>query len=129
MSRGLGSRQREILAKLAAHRDNPPDYNGYWQHHKCVGTDRSVTPHRFIYEPLKRPRYHEKPKWMHDRHPEWMTVRELAGLRPNDLHCHASSDVEATRRAVRKLEIAGLVDTKMIWRNQRGQRQLAARLT
>jgi hypothetical protein len=112
MSKGLGQRQRDILAKLAQHRDDPPDYNGSWFKHYKTG------------ERI----YREKPQWMHDRYPQWMTVRELAGLPPHDFHCWYSSDVEATRRAVRTLEAAGLVETKMIWRNQRGQRQIGVRL-
>jgi hypothetical protein len=44
------------------------------------------------------------------------------------MHCHHLSDVEATRRAVRKLEAAGLVETTMIYRNDQGQRQIGVRL-
>jgi hypothetical protein len=112
MSKGLGQRQRDILAKLAQHRDHPPDYNGRW--HKHYKTGERI--------------YSEKPQRTHDRYPQWMTVRELAGLSPNDMHCHYSSDVEATRRAVRTLEAAALVETKMIRRNQGGQRQIGVRL-
>jgi hypothetical protein len=112
MSKGLGRRQREILRKLEHYRDHPPDYNGVWLRNWRTGEQV----------------YHEYPKWRHDHYPEWMTVRELAGLRVNDLHCARTSDVENTRRAVRKLEAAGLVETKMIWRNDHGQCQIGVRL-
>jgi hypothetical protein len=128
MSRGLGKRQREILEKLEHHRDHPRDYNGVWQRHRAVRIDRSQSPRKLVMEPLDPPVYHEKPEYRRDRFPEWMTVRELAGLRSNDFHDHHSSAVEATRRAVRTLEAAGLVQTKMIWRNNHGQKQLGVRL-
>jgi hypothetical protein len=99
MPKGLGKRQRDILAKLAEHRDNPPNYN-----------PSSLS------------------KWRHDKYPEWMTVRELAGPSANAMHCHHLSDVESTRRAVRKLEVAGLVQTQMIRRDERGMRQIGVRL-
>jgi hypothetical protein len=124
MSKGLGSRQRDILAKLTQHRDHPPDYNGRWQHRRMIAVDGQPQ-----WEQLDPPVYCEYPGWMRDPYPEWMTVRELAGLRVEDLHCRRSSDVEATRRAVRKLEAAGLVETKPIWRHGRGQRQIGVRLT
>jgi hypothetical protein len=130
VSKGLGRRQREILAKLADHRDNPPDYNGWWLRQRVIRLDRREgAPAQLAWEPLDPPVYREKPKWMHDQNPDWMTVRELAGLAVSDLHSWHSSDVEATRRAVRKLEAAGLVETKMIWRNEKGQCQIGVRLT
>jgi hypothetical protein len=89
MSRGLGRRQRDILAKLADHRD----LNHY--------TNRPA---------------------------QWVTVRELAGLHVGDPYgCHAS-EVEATRRALRGLEAAGLVEVRLVRRDGAGQPQLAARL-
>jgi hypothetical protein len=89
VSRGLGRRQREILARLAGHRD----LNRYT-----------------------------------DRPPQWVTVRELAGLGAADPYgCHAP-EVEATRRAVRGLEAAGLVEVRLVRRDGAGQAQLAARL-
>jgi hypothetical protein len=104
MSKGLGKRQRDILAKLAQHRDTPPDYN-----------------HDSRYWPEEMQRYSR------DRYPEWMTVRELAGVDPGRWRPDWS-DVESTRRAVRKLEAAGLVETRYVWRNQYGQRQIGVRL-
>jgi hypothetical protein len=112
VSKGLGRRQREILAKLANHRDNPPDYNGHDSWHKHWKTGE--------------PMYSELPKSRYDQYPEWMTVRELADLPVNDFH---RSDVESTRRAVHKLEVAGLVETTMICRNQQGQPQIGVWLT
>jgi hypothetical protein len=112
MSKGLGARQRDILAKLAQHRDYPADYNGFW----------------FIHRKTGRWTYGEHPKHRHDRYPEWMTVRELAGLTLNETHCHRASDIESTRRAVRTLEAAGLVETKKIWRGDHGQAQIGVRL-
>ena len=46
-----------------------------------------------------------------DRYPEWVTVRELAWLRADDTHTDNRPDVEATRRAVRALEAAELVES------------------
>ena len=97
MSKGLGKRQRDILAKLAEHRDNPPDYNARLWH-----------------------------EYYRDKYPAWMTVKELAGFKPYERF--RWSHVELTRRAVRKLEAAGLVETRLIWRNEMGQRQLGVRL-
>ena len=97
MSKGLRKRQRDILAKLAEHRDNPPDYNARLWH-----------------------------EYYRDKYPTWMTVKELAGINPYERF--RWSDVELTRRAVRKLEAAGLVETRLIWRNEMGQRQLGVRL-
>jgi hypothetical protein len=82
MYKGLGPRQRDILAKLA---------------------------------------HSEK---------EWMTVRELVDERPNRWGhpVHRYSDIESTRRAVRKLEAAGLVETRLMkelgptWRLEEQQR-------
>jgi len=54
--------------------------------------------------------------------------QQLAGVGVNEMHCHRSSDVESTRRAVRKIEAAGLVETRMIYRNDRGMRQIGVRL-
>jgi ribosomal protein S19E (S16A) len=115
MSKGLGKRQRDILAKLAQHRENPPDYNGHWFTHIRTG-ERT---------------YRQRPEWAHDRYPEWMTVSELAripsprrGRPPTTTH----SDAESTRRAVRTLEAAGLVQTRIIYRNNRGFRQIGVRL-
>jgi hypothetical protein len=51
-----------------------------------------------------------------------------SGVGVNEMHCHRSSDVESTRRAVRKLEAAGLFETRMIYRNDRGIRQIGVRL-
>src|SRR6516165_12152389 len=110
MSKGLGKRQRDILAKLAEHRANPPDYNGNGSWHKHWKTGKPI--------------YSELPKSRHDQYPGWMTMRELAGLPVNDMHNWHSSDVESTRRAVHKLEAAGLVETTTICRNQRGQCQI-----
>jgi hypothetical protein len=132
MSKGLGKRQRDILAKLAEHRDNPPDYNGRWYTHIRTGERM----------------YRAVPESRRDRYPEWMTVAELAGrtrerelariVRPlvsrwrgelsTRLLREYSSGVESTRRAVRKLEAAGLVETRWISRNNVGQRQLGVRL-
>jgi hypothetical protein len=81
-----------------------------------------------VHEALDPPVWRKYPKRMHDQYPEWMTVRELAGLSAHERHFGHSSDIEATRRAVRKLEAAGLVETKMVWRNERGQCQIGVRL-
>ena len=89
VSRGLGRRQREILARLAGHRD----LNRYT-----------------------------------DRPPQWVTVRELAGLHTADPYgCHLP-EVEATRRALRGLEAAGLVEVRKVRRDGAGHHQLGARL-
>jgi hypothetical protein len=81
------------------------------------------------WQDLDEPVYRELPPERRDRYPDWITVRELAGLSPDDWHTRHSSDVESTRRAVRELEAAGLVETQMIWRGgQRGQRQIGVRL-
>jgi hypothetical protein len=89
VSRGLGRRQRDILARLADHRE----LNHYT-----------------------------------NRPPQWVTVRELAGLHAADPYWHHASQVEATRRAVRGLEAAGLVETRLIHRDDRNQPQLGVRL-
>jgi hypothetical protein len=111
MSKGLGARQRAILAKLAEHRDNPPDY----------------TPQRFARLPNGRLGMqdipaHEWSEHMHDmvrQRREWTTVQQLA-------HPGTASDIESTRRAVHKLETAGLIETRTItWY---GPHRLGARL-
>jgi hypothetical protein len=89
VSRGLGSRQRAILAKLAERRD------------------------------LNR--YTNRP-------PQWVTLRELAGLRDHDPYRHRASDVEATRRALRGLVAAGLVEVRLVRLDGAGQQKLGARL-
>jgi hypothetical protein len=133
MSRGPGRRQREILAKLAAHRDHPTDYDAHLRRAvelaraaaavDAVNRGQPAHHHRRRVEEAERlARTHA------DRYPEWLTVRELAGLRPDDPHTAHRPDVEATRRAVRSLQAAGLVEVRMIHRNQRGQSQLGVRL-
>lgn len=82
------------------------------------------------------------PKSVHDRYLEWMTVNELAGRHtqgcdgpqePENLtllcYSHRDTDIASVYRAVRKLEAAGLVETKIIQRNNMGAHKLAARLT
>lgn len=120
MSKGLGRRQRDILAKLAAHHDNPPDYNGSWvEQHKLERDDNGVQHWHGTGEWV----HHKHPEWMHDRYPQWMTVAELVSV-------NRDADVESTRRAVRNLETAGLVETRYIWRGgQRGQRHIGIQLT
>ena len=118
MSKGLGARQRDVLAKLAQHQDNPPDYDA--QTRRVVERWRD----RELAERYLRSRT--------ERYPEWMTVAELAGQRLkrfDGTFTSDPSDVESTRRAVRKLEVVGLVETRWVWRHGlNGQRQLGVRL-
>ena len=118
MSRGYGKRQRDILAKLAQHRDNPPDYNRRLGLMIRGDDPQAVERLRLYVE------HHV------DRYPQWMPVAELAGKRRprNGRPYTDASDVAAIRRAVRNLEAAGLVETRYIWRNNRGQRQIGVRL-
>ncbi|OBH84385.1 hypothetical protein [Mycobacterium sp. E2989] len=120
MSKGHGSRQRDILAKLQQHRDHPRDYNAWLAKTRpwFRGADADERHAYYV-------------KWYTDHNPEWVTLRELAGCDPRSRSFNDRpnwSDVESIRRAVRKLESEGLVETKMIWRNQHGQKQLGVRL-
>ena len=133
VSRGLGHRQREILAELAAHRDHPRDFDAHLRREvdlaraaaavAAVDRGQPAHHHRTRVEEAE----HHAARYA-DRYPEWLTVRELAGLRPDDTHTANRPDVEATRRAVRALEAAGLVEVRTIHRNERGQAQLGVRL-
>jgi hypothetical protein len=89
MSRGLGHRQRAILAHLAAH------------HELARRTDRE---------------------------PQWVTLRELAGLLAADLYRHHHAEVESTRRALRGLAAAGLIELALVRPEWAAQTQLGARL-
>jgi hypothetical protein len=132
MTRGLGRRQREILAKLAAHRDHPTDYDAWLRRHverARAAVAVAAVEHRPAGRARRRIEEAERLARSHaDRYPEWVTVRELAGLRDGDTHIDNRPDVEATRRAVRALEAAGLVEVRMIHRNEHGQAQLGVRL-
>jgi hypothetical protein len=132
MSRGPGRRQREILAMLAAHRDHPTDYDAHLRRWlELARADAAVAAVDFREHTGHRRRIEDAERLVRshaDRYPEWVTVRELAGLRADDTHTDNRPDVEATRRAVRALEAAGLVEVRLIHRNQRGQRQLGVRL-
>jgi hypothetical protein len=89
MSRGFGSRQRAILARLADHRE------------LCHYTGRP---------------------------PQWIPLRELAGLDGADRYRQNVPAVEATRRALRSLVAAELVEVALVRLDGAGQQQLAARL-
>ena len=89
VSRGLGRRQRAILARLA-------DY-----HELHRRTDRPA---------------------------RWVTVRELAGLGAADPYGRQVVEVEMTRRALRGLAAAGLVELALVRLDGSAQQQLGARL-
>jgi hypothetical protein len=89
MSRGLGRRQRAILARLV-------------EHHELA-------------------RLTERP-------PRWITVRELAGLLAADAYGHHLAALATTRRALRALEAAGLVELALVRLEGSAQTQLGARL-
>ena len=117
MSRGLGARQRAILAALAQHRDHPPDYDAAVR--RWAASHRARGEHDWAERTLRQDS---------DRFPEWISVSELAGGYPG--RGIDDSQRESVRRAVRALEAAGLVQTRTIRRHgQRGQAQLGVRLT
>ena len=120
------------LAELAAHRDHPRDYDAHLRRRvELARADVAVAAvdRRPAGPAWRRVEKAERLARSHaDRYPEWVTVRELAGLRDGDTHIDNRPDVEATRRAVRALEAAGLVEVRMIHRNEHGQAQLGVRL-
>ena len=120
------------LAELAAHRDHPRDYDTHLRRRvELARADVAVAAvdRRPAGPAWRRVEKAERLARSHaDRYPEWVTVRELAGLRDGDTHIDNRPDVEATRRAVRALEAAGLVEVRMIHRNEHGQAQLGVRL-
>jgi hypothetical protein len=127
MPKGLGRRQRDILAKLAAHRDNPPEALDARLGPQADWVARHGPPEEFA--DRRRRCLEVMLEWhrLHpDPYPEWMTVAELADATNN--RRAGDRDVKSTRRAVRSLEAAGLVETRHIRRNERGQRQLGVRL-
>jgi hypothetical protein len=62
------------------------------------------------------------------RSPQWVTLRELAGLVAADLYRHHRAEVEATRRALHGLAAAGLVELALVRPEWAEQTQLSARL-
>ncbi|HSS25655.1 MAG TPA: hypothetical protein VLL82_14940 [Mycobacterium sp.] len=140
MSKGLGDRQRTILARLAIHRDEPwtrPNYNRmvrYRGSRRGIPAEGDQVTLRHADGTawiLGAPEYVDVPESMRDRYPEWVTISELArgtNLRTGEPSGPLPSDVESTRRAVHTLEAAGLVETRMIRRRNRGPLQLGVRL-
>ena len=62
------------------------------------------------------------------REPQWVTLRELAGLVAAEAYRHHRAEVESTRRALRGLAAAGLVELALVRLDGSAQQQLGARL-
>jgi hypothetical protein len=62
------------------------------------------------------------------REPQWVTLRELAGLVAAEAYRHHRAEVESTRRALRGLAAVGLVELALVRPQWAAQEQLGARL-